>query len=231
ALGRLTQTTDALGGTTKQSWDAHEQLTSLTDAKGNTHKFDYDKAGQLIRETRPLGGAIHYAYDQAGNLTQRTDAGGNTRSYTYDAAQRMTLEEHKTSGSTLDQKISYQYDKDGQLTGYEQTDGQGQLISQASYQRDAQGRVATSGHTYGKEDGTTFSFQISQSFNADGQLASHQYPDGSTQRYSYEQGRLSKVTLPNGSEISYGHYQWMVPGQISTPGAIKTQTFDALQRP
>ncbi|RRD55614.1 hypothetical protein EII20_14280, partial [Comamonadaceae bacterium OH2545_COT-014] len=29
----------------------------------------------------------------------------------------------------------------------------------------------------------------------------------------------------------YGHYQWMVPGQISTPGAIKTQTFDALQRP
>ncbi|RRD55616.1 RHS repeat protein, partial [Comamonadaceae bacterium OH2545_COT-014] len=108
ALGRLTQTTDALGGTTKQSWDAHEQLTSLTDAKGNTHSFQYDKAGQLIRETRPLGGAIQYAYDAAGQLTKRTDAAGNTRNYTYDAAQRMTLEEHKTSGSTLDQKISYQ---------------------------------------------------------------------------------------------------------------------------
>ena len=57
------------------------------------------------------------------------------------------------------------------------------------------------------------------------------YPDGSTQTYSYDKGRLAKVTLPNQSEISYGNYSWMVPGQIVTPGATKTLAYDALQRP
>ena len=85
--------------------------------------------------------------------------------------------------------------------------------------------------TYGKVDGGSFSFPVGQSFNADGQLQSHTYPDGSTQSYNYDAGRLAKVTLPNQSEISYGNYSWMVPTQISTPGASKTLSYDALQRP
>ncbi|MFT3779450.1 MAG: RHS repeat-associated core domain-containing protein [Ottowia sp.] len=230
-LGRLTQTTDALGNATKQTWDAQDNLLTLADAKGNQHKFDYDKANRLTKETRPLGGAIQYSYDAAGNPAQRTDAGGNTRSYTYNAAGRMTQEVHKLGGSTTDQQISYSHDADGQTTGYEQKDGSGSLISSASYTLDVQGRTGTSSVTYGKVDGGTVSFTIGQSFNADGQLASHIYPDGSTQSYSYSGGRLAKVTLPNGSEISYGSYSWMVPQQIQTPGATKSLGYDPLQRP
>ena len=114
----------------------------------------------------------------------------------------MVLEEHKLGGQQTDQKISYQHDKDGKLKGYEQKDGQSALISQASYTRDAQGRTANSSITYGKVDGGTFSFQVGQGFNADGRLKSHQYPDGSEQGYSYDKGRLVKVTLPNNSEGS-----------------------------
>ena len=144
----------------------------------------------------------------------------------------MTLEEHRLGGSTLDQRITYSHDHDGQLSGYEQRDGANTLISSASYQRDAQGRTANSSITYGKTDNSgTFSFQVGQSFNADGQLASHTYPDGSTQTYRYNAGQLASITLPNQSEIRYGNYQWMVPGQISTPGATKTLSYDALQRP
>ena len=75
------------------------------------------------------------------------------------------------------------------------------------------------------------SYQTGQSFNADGQLQSHQYPDGSTQRYSYQNGQLAAITLPNQSQIHYGSYRWMQPQQIRTPGTTKTLSYDALQRP
>lgn len=230
ALGRLTQTTDPAGNHTKQTWNALDQLTSLTDANGNTHRFEYDKAGNQTKETRPMGEAIQYGYDAEGNLTQRTDAGGNTKTYSYDQGGRLTLEEHKLGGTTLDQRISYQYDADGQMSAYEQKDGSGNLISSASYTKDAWGRTTQSAVTYGKVEGGTFSFTLGQDFNVDGQLASHTYPDGSTQTYSYSQGQLAKVTLPNHSEITYGNYQWMQPSTIQTPGSTKTQHFDALQR-
>ncbi|ARU03923.1 hypothetical protein CCO03_03825 [Comamonas serinivorans] len=230
-LGRLTQTTDPVGGQTQQSWDAQDKLSALTDAKGNRHAFAYDKAGLLTQETRPLGGAIRYSHDAAGQLILRTDAGGNTRAYSYNAAGRMTAEVHKLNGTT-DQSITYTHDADGQLTAYEQKDGAGQLISAATYTQDAQGRTAASSIQYGKTDGSgTLGFQIGQSFNPDGQLLSHTYPGGSTQSYSYNKGQLSQVTLPNGSAMTYGNYQWMVPGQISTPGATKTISYDVLQRP
>ena len=230
ALGRLIQTTDPAGYHTKQAWNALDQMVSLTDANGNTHRFAYDKVGQLIKETRPMGGAIQYSYDAEGNLTQRTDASNNTRAYTYNAVGRMMKEVHKLNGITVDQQVSYNHDADGQLTSYEQEDGSGTLISSASYTLDAQGRNGTSSITYGKVDGGTFSFTIGQSFNADGQLQSHTYPDGSTQSYSYSGGRLAKVILPNGSEINYSRYSWMAPGQISVPGAAKSLNYDALQR-
>jgi RHS repeat-associated protein len=231
ALGRLIETIDSLNQSTKQSWDAQDHLTAVTDANGNTHRFDYDKAGRLIKEARPLGGAIEYSYDAADQLTKRTDAGTNTRTYTYDTAGRMTLEEHRLQGSALDQRISRQYDNDGLLASYEQQDGAGKLISGASYTKDPQGRTTQSAITYGKVTGSgTFAFTIGQGFNADGQLSSHIYPDGSPQSYAYDKGRLTQVTLPNQSQISYGNYQWNAPGQITTPGATKTLAYDALQR-
>ncbi|MFD2317471.1 RHS repeat-associated core domain-containing protein [Delftia deserti] len=232
SLGRLVKTIDPMSQATKQTWNAHDQLTSLTDAKGNTHKFEYDKAGRLIKETRPMGGAILYAYDAAGQLTQCTDAGGNTRSYAYDKAGRMVQEEHKLQGTETDQRISYQYDADGLLTAYEQKDGQQNLISSANYDKDAQGRTTQNKVTYNKVDNTgSFSFTVGQSYNADGQLAGHTYPDGSAGQYSYDKGRLSLVTLPDQSQIRYGNYQWLTATRIETPGATKTISVDALQRP
>ncbi|WP_183019393.1 RHS repeat protein [Delftia sp. UME58] len=232
-LGHLVKTIDPMAQATKQTWNAHDQLTSLTDAKGNTHRFEYDKAGRLIKETRPMGGAILYAYDAAGQLTQRTDAGGNTRSYAYDKAGRMVQEEHQLGGKETDQHVTYQYDADSLLTTYEQKDGQQNLISSAIYDKDAQGRTTQNKVTYGKVDNTgSFSFTVGQSYNADGQLAGHSYPDGSAGQYSYDKGgRLSLVTLPDQSQIRYGNYQWLTATRIETPGATKTISVDALQRP
>ncbi len=231
-LGRLVKTIDPMAQAIKQTWNAHDQLTSLTDAKGNTHRFEYDKAGHLSKESRPLGGAIQYSYDAAGQLIQRTDAGGNTRSYAYDKAGRMVQEEHQLGGKETDQRIIYQYDADGLLTAYEQKDGQQNLISSATYDKDAQGRTTQNKVTYGTVDNTgSFSFTVGQSYNADGQLAGHSYPDGSAGQYSYDKGRLSLVTLPDQSQIRYGNYQWLTATRIETPGATKIISVDALQRP
>jgi RHS repeat-associated protein len=232
ALGRSIQSTDPAGQVTKQSWDAFDQLASLTDANGNTHRFEYNKAGRQTKETRPMGGAIQLSYDAAGQLTKRTDAGGNTRAYTYNAAGQMVAEEHKAGGITPDQQISYQYDKDGRLAAYEQKDGKGLLISSASYVKDSQGRTSQSTTKYSMVNGSgAIDFTTGQSFNADGLLASHTYPDGSAQTYGYTKGQLAKVTLPGSSEISYQDYRWNVPTSIQTPGATKTVAVDALQRP
>jgi RHS repeat-associated protein len=231
-LGRLIQTIDPLVQHTRQGWNAHDQLVSLTDANGNTHRFEYDRKGNKTKEIRPMGGAILYSYDAIGNINKRTDAGGNTRAYAYDVAARLIQEEYKLNDTTLDQHISYQYNKDGLLTSYVQNDGSGALIGSATYTQDAQGRNVQSAITYGKVSGSgVLSFMLGQSFNQDGQLASHTYPDGSQQTYSYANGQLAKVTLPNGSEISYQDYQWMQPTRIQKRGVVKLQRFDALQRP
>ena len=227
-LGRTVETIDSLNQSTKQTWDAHGNVTSVTDAKGNTHRFDYDKAGRLLQEIRPGGGITRFQYDAAGQLTQRTDAGGNIRRYQYDKAGNLTVEEHLQAGSALDQRITYQYNANNQLIAYDQQDGQGQAISAATYQIDALGRITQRATKLGNNP---TAITVGQSYNPDGQLASHTYPDGSQTQYSYLQGQLAQVKLPNGSAVTYGDYQWLQPTKIQTPGATKTQTFDALQRP
>ncbi|WP_238946571.1 RHS repeat-associated core domain-containing protein [Vandammella animalimorsus] len=230
ALGRLTQVTDALGGITRQTWDAHDNLLSVTDAKGNTHQFQYDKAGRQIKETRPLGGSIQTAWDAAGRLSQRTDAAGNQTHYHYDAADNLIRKQSKFANGSIDETTVFTYNADGELTAYEQKDGAGQLISKARYQLDALGRRTQTELTYAKADGSSFTHTLGQSYNADGQLQSQQYPDGSEQSFSYDQGQLSQIQLPDQSQIRIDSYDWLFPKQISAPGAVITQTADALQR-
>jgi len=231
ASGRPTQSTNPLAQLIKQTWDAQDNLLSVTDARGNTYRFEYDEQGNLLKEAQPSGAAIQYGYDDAGQLIKRTDAAGNIQTYSYDPGGNLTAEEHRRADTTLEERITYTYDADGQMTSYEQRDGAGNLISSASYTRDALGRTTQSSLSYGKPDGTVANFVIGQSFNQDGQLAGHRYPDGSQASYSYEQGRLSKITLPNGSSINYGNYNWTVPTSIQMPGATETISADALQRP
>jgi RHS repeat-associated protein len=228
ALGRLIKTIDSLNNSTTQAWDAHGRLLTVTDAKGNTHSFDYDKAGRVLQETRPTGDITRLLYDTAGQLVQRTDAGGNTRRHQYDKAGNLSQEEHLLAGSALDQRISYQYNANNQLMAYDQQDGQGQTISATSYQRDLLGRTTDRRMQIA---GLATAIHLGQSYNQDGKVAGHTYPDGSQTQYSYLQGQLSQVKLPNDSAITYGDYQWLLPTKIQTPGASKTQTFDALQRP
>lgn len=227
ALGRRTETVDSLNQSTRQTWDAHGNITTATDAKGNTHRYSYDKAGRRTAEHLPGGAVTRFQYDAAGQLVLRTDAGGNTRRYQYDSAGNLTAEEHQLAGAGTDQRISYQYNANSLLSSHEQLDGAGRRISAVAYQRDSLGRITQRTIRYG--DAITHT--LGQSYDADGRLAGHTYPDGSQGQYSYIQGRLSQVLLPNASAITYQDYQWHMPKRIQYPGTLTTKAFDSLLRP
>ncbi len=226
ALGRATAVVDSLNQGTQQTWNAHDEVVSVTDAKGNTHHYDYDKAGRRTQERRPGEATTSYQYDATGQLTLRTDAGGNTRSYQYNSAGELISEELRLAGTNVDQSITYQHNANGLLSQYEQTDAAGQRISAVTYQRDSLGRVTQRAIHYGQ----SISHTLGQSFDADGQLVADTYPDGSKGQYTYTQGRISQVQLPNASTITYQGYQWFKPTRIQSPGGIKTLTFDPLMR-
>nr|WP_256460983.1 RHS repeat-associated core domain-containing protein [Comamonas sp. B21-038] len=231
-LGRVVLNVDPTGQKTHQTWDAFDQLTSVTDSNGNTHRFEYNKSQRMVKELDPLGNAKEYFYDSDGQLKKQLDAAGNALNYEYNGIGKKIFESHRGSGDNVEETIEYKYDSEGHMTGYVQLNGQGDLLSSASYDIDPQGRVVEANISYGKIDSSEIvKIKTSQSFNLDGQLASHTYPGGGLSEYIYENGRLSEIKLPNGKRVFYGEYKWNMPTKISMPGSTKVVTFDELQRP
>jgi RHS repeat-associated protein len=156
AMGRLTSSTDATGGSTQQTYDHMGRIKTLTDAAGITTTYTYDTDGRLIKAKAqgPSGPAAiaHYEYDPAGNLTAITDPEDRRTELTYDAVGRLT----KTKGADgkqwrtayddkgriiattdpTDRAVSFEYDEADRLV--RRTDEGGQ---QTTYEYDDAGRL------------------------------------------------------------------------------------------
>jgi RHS repeat-associated protein len=170
----------AAAATTLYGYDQNGNRTSITDPDNNTTSFTFDANGNVLTSANALGTTSN-AYDGAGNLVFTRDADGRTISSTYD-------DDRLVSETWSDGNFqSFSYDAEGNEVAASDNAGTYTLTYDDN-------RVATrtdpSGLTlsYGYDgNGNLTSIQDSQgglttmAYNADGQVTSKTYQDGSVQ--------------------------------------------------
>ncbi|MFL6621609.1 MAG: RHS repeat-associated core domain-containing protein [Sulfurifustis sp.] len=214
ALNRLTQTLDALGGTTSYGYTPHDDLARVTAPNNATTQYVYDDLGNLLQEISPDRGTTSYTYDAAGNVLSKTDARGITVNYSYDALNRVTRVDYP--GTAED--ITYTYD-----SGTNCTNGVGRLcqVTDASgttqYGYDAFGNITQEQKT---ELGTVYT--TTYTYDAGNRIASLNAPGGRVISYTRDVlGRIATVSATvNGSS------QTIVSGRTYRPdGLLLSQSY------
>ena len=198
-LGRIVQTKDALGRTTRNSYSGW--TTTTTDANGRNSSVTQDAFGNIVVLADPQGNQIYYDYDILGNLTKViTPASASqpnnplTTEIFYDALSRKTKMIDPDLGTW-----TYQYDANGNLIA--QTDAKQQTIR---FEYDQLNRLTKK--TY--PDGSQIVFEYDQGENAKGQRTKMRDLTGTTE-YKYDiRGRLveEKKKIENEEAVTLFRY-------------------------
>ncbi len=155
AFSDLAVFTDALGHTTRYTYDARGNLTrldlpdgaqvtttydsygdplSVTDARGNTAVNSYDPVtGDLLSVTDAEGNTTRFGYDDLGRQTSITDGNGHTVRMVYDGNDQITEVIDAKGGSTR-----FGFDPNGNLT-----DTYDRLGAHTRHEYDAADRLVT----------------------------------------------------------------------------------------
>ncbi len=224
AMGRELTKTDAMNQTTRREYNAAGRLVALIDAKLNTHRFEYDLLGRQTAVVYPDGSRETTSYDAAGLKVRYTNRAGTVRVFNYDNRNR----EISSEWSDGSQKIIKAYDAAGRLTLADNG------VSKLTFTHDAVGRLASETQdlssiaTNGVLDPAARS--VSYTYNADGQSATIEYPDGSFVGFSYNaQGALAQILGDGGAPVA--SYEYDAAGNATLmPRANDTETerqFDA----
>ncbi|MFD1034604.1 NucA/NucB deoxyribonuclease domain-containing protein [Sphingomonas hankookensis] len=100
ARGRLSLLSDSVGGSTRYSYRANDQLVWEIRSQGTGDEsktfYDYDLAGRRSSVSAAYGtpeqSTMAYAYDGLGNLTRTVDGNGVAIAWTYDRVGQMVTE-------------------------------------------------------------------------------------------------------------------------------------------
>ncbi|WP_084591491.1 DUF6531 domain-containing protein, partial [Gilvimarinus agarilyticus] len=193
ALGRVSQTVDALNGVTTFDYNVHDALVRVEDTRGIVTDYSVNTRGEVTQLTSPDTGTTTYEYDAAGNRTAQVDARGVRTEYTYDALNRLT-QVHYPSDPSLD--VIYTYDQGtngiGRLTRLDDATGY------TTYTYDAWGNVISQTQV---TDGNTYT--VTYGYNLDNQLESITYPSGQVVTYSFDDVvNISGVSSTSGGATS-----------------------------
>lgn len=180
AAGRLLSSSTQFG-TVEYSYDAAGRVTSRQVAGQSALAYTYDPAGNLLSATLPQASAA-FAYDADTRLQSITRGNGVSSSYAYDNAGRLLTLTH-SGGQGINIPLTYSYDTVGNRTTQSTTVGQ-PLISQAVANTfDIANRLLTSGST-------------SDTYDANGNLASSTGPTGTTTYTWDSRNRLVSISAP-----------------------------------
>ena len=243
ALNRLVSTLDNYNGTdsatqntaTGYSYDSLDRLTQVTDPSSLNTTYSYDGLSDATGQQSPDTGATSRTFDAAGNVLTRTDARGITATSSYDARNRLTA----VSYPDTTQNITYSYDQPNSVTGCSSSSPVGRLttIVEATvatvYCYDARGNVTTKSQVTGTATDST-----AYTYTAGNRLSGITYPSGSQVSYGFDgDGRIQTVSLTpvNGSgvtAVSSVTYQPFGPISSYTlgNGQTVTRSYDANYR-
>lgn len=212
-LGKVSSLKDKEGNKTAYHYDKMWNISSITYADGGTVGHTYDNNNRLKEIKLPEGGLISYTYDGNGNRLTATDGEGNCVTYEYDALNRVTKETDGTGA-----KVSYTYDREGNLTSV--TDPKG---NDTTYTYDEMGRCISVTDVLGNV--TIYGYDPM------GRVETITYPNRCMEGRTYRNGRVSRVTKPNGTTISYEYDNNGNCIRIDKGAGEKlTLTYDALNR-
>jgi RHS repeat-associated protein len=227
-------TTDALGRTTRKTFDAAGHVltqtaaygtadaatttfgyadgkrTSLVDPVGNETLWTYDGYGRESTMTDPKGGVVTKTYDSAGRLASILNRNDLLRTFDYDSAGRLVEEvwyDGPTTGDSVAQTLTWDYDADGLLSQASKTDGT--HVFTYSYRYDSQGRVIHVDEPFG----------VSLDFGYDDAGRRNYVKDslGGEERSVYDDlGQLVSRTLKQGSTSLRNDFTYTANGQVET---------------
>ncbi|MEB0141147.1 MULTISPECIES: RHS repeat-associated core domain-containing protein [unclassified Undibacterium] len=174
-LGRLTSQTDANNQVTQYVYDGQNRLKKVIDARQLSTLYTLDGLGNQLSLSSPDTGIATNTFDAAGNVVTATDAKGQTTRFTYDVLNRVTSITYSDA-----QVTTYTYDQGANAKG---------RLSQIT---DPLGSITLSYDGFGHVVNETRSLSVNGSMLL--AVITYQYDAA---------GRLSKLTYPNGRQISY----------------------------
>ncbi|TDC28610.1 RHS repeat domain-containing protein [Kribbella albertanoniae] len=183
ARGRLIEQRQYTGDTwtgaydsTKYTYTALGQLKSITDPAGNLWSYEYDIRGRRTSETDPDRGTTTFTFNPADQITSSTDARGAVVAFTYDELGRKLTQ--RSGSETGPVQIEWKYDslalgKPTSTTRY--VDGKAYTSAITGY--DTAGRPTGQSLTLpASEDALAGTYNITQTYTADGKLESRSLP-------------------------------------------------------
>ncbi|GAA1598245.1 RHS repeat-associated core domain-containing protein [Kribbella hippodromi] len=183
ARGRLTELRQYQGDTWSGAYDSTKytytplgQLQTITDAAGNVWRYQYDIQGRRISESDPDRGTTTYTFNAADQIVSSTDARQVTTAFTYDDIGRKTSQ--RSGSVTGPVQIAWTYDTlaAGRPTSTTRYVG-GNAYTTAFTGYDDAGRPTGQSVTLPQAEGALAgTYAVSQSYTADGKLASRTLP-------------------------------------------------------
>ena len=246
-LGRLVRWIDAAGNSSTVKYNSLGWKTSMTDMDTGTWQYAYDDGGLLIRQTDAKNQVVTVAYDPLSRIKTRTEPGNQVATWFYDEAGFGASAGRLTRTTYPAGSDSHTWNTLGQETGTAQcVDTVCKSMSSAF---DGVGRLKTLTYPDGEQVGYTYNpagqlsavggYVTAMTWNANDQLASMTYANGTTTTYSYDANRdwLRAASVTTGSATLYqASYGYNTAGLLTsmtqgTPGPATTEYgYDDLNR-